>query len=124
MCNTCQILAFVAQEGGLHLLHGVGEPYIGQFLYFRQANFPEFCFIYSQFLGAVAPLLWLRYIIQSVLDYKWFHETLYIFGFLYKRVPRFYECHVFKFFWQIFIYFLDFKTIKNFSYTWEIHLFQ
>ena len=47
-------------------------------------------------------------------------RNLVYFCFLYERVPRFYDCHVIKFFWQILKYFLDFKTNKNFSYTWDL----
>ena len=58
--------------------------------------------------------------IHSGLNFEWFHETLYIFFFLYGSAPRFYDCHVIKIFWQILKYFLNFKTKKMFSYTWEL----
>ena len=53
------------------------------------------------------------------LIFRMVSRNLGYFRFLCERVSRFFVCHVIKFFWQILKYFLDFKTKKNFSYTWE-----
>ena len=57
--------------------------------------------------------------IYSGLNFEWFHKTLYIFVSYMIEFPYFW-LSLFKFFWQILKYFLDFKTKKKFSCTWEL----
>ena len=54
------------------------------------------------------------------LKFRMVSRNLVYFRFLWERVSRFFNFHVTKFFWQILKYFLDFKTKKNFSYTWDL----